>query len=127
MKPKIKTKTFTGGFGSAQSFTRMTLFKLIEIDLDKERERIRTRFNKREQRALNKLCDLFEAGDWQGCLNHVNDKKAFPYNKRGEYPEVEHINPEMSNILDDLGTDSFYTKEDLVKRIAEKLQRDGAA
>jgi len=116
----------------------MKLFKLIEIDLDKERERIRTHFNKREQRALNKLCDLFEIGDWQGCLDHVRDKKAFPYNKRGEYPEVEHISMEMNNVLQQVGYHNFYTQTELmnwvadnrvysIAQLAEKLQRDGAA
>ena len=40
----------------------LVLFKLIEIDLEGERQRIKRVYNKREQKPLLKLCDLFEVG-----------------------------------------------------------------
>ena len=95
----------------------MIILKRIEVDINKERERI-TRlesedgkpiYNKRQQKALLTLCDLFEKGDWQGCLDHVNNKRAFPYNTRGEYPETEHIGREVAAVLCDLGAHGVYT------------------
>lgn len=93
------------------------IFKLIEIDLAAERARIaEASFTKRQRAALTKLVDLFEAGKWQECLDHVNDPKVFPYNEKGEYPEQEHIGIEIGNVLRELSYSLFYTPEDLLKQ-----------
>ncbi len=94
----------------------MRLFKMIEIDMDAERKRIKKNgvYNKREQKALLKLCDLFEAGKWDECLKHVNDEKAFPYNDKAEYSEKEHINPKLSDVLFDLKYDKFFTVSQII-------------
>ena len=56
----------------------MVIFKRIDIDLDQERERIwRVEYTKAQRAALLKLLELFEAGKWQECIDHVNNKKAF--------------------------------------------------
>ena len=100
----------------------MVLFKRIEVDLEKERKRIRKcGYTKAQKQALFKLCDLFEAGEWQKCLDHVNDKKAFPYNEKGEYPEVEHIGMGISDVLGQLGYENFYTQKELLETAKEKL------
>ena len=94
--------------------------KLIKIDLEKERIRINYkngvgvyRYNKRQRKVLLKLVDLFDAGDWQACLDWVNDKKNFPYNEKEEYDEKEHIGIEISDILYGVGYDNYYTSEQL--------------
>lgn len=96
----------------------MKVFKLIEIDLEKERARIRSaKYNKRQRRALHTLCNLFEKGEWQKCLDHIH--KAFPENKAGEYPETEHIGIEMGVVLSSLSHESFYTQKQLLKEVKE--------
>ena len=100
----------------------MKIFKLIEIDLDAERKRINhpKRYNDKQRAALNRLVDLFEEGKWQECLDHVNDEVVFPYNKEGEYPEVDHIGIQISDILRHLGYSQFYTEKQLLTE-AEKI------
>jgi hypothetical protein len=95
----------------------MKLFKVIEIDLNKERVRIAKVYNKREQRALNKLIDLFEVGDWKGCLAHVCDPKAFPYNKKGGAPRlnISSCSMEIADILHNLSYGFEYHTEDSLK------------
>lgn len=102
----------------------MVLFKRIEIDLDKERARIDKpgRYNKRQRKALHKLVSLFEKGEWQKCLDHVTDEKQFPYNKRREYPEIEHVGVEIHDVLAKLSYENFYTQEELLKQAKEKLE-----
>lgn len=102
----------------------MTLFKRIEYDMAGERARIAKvkSFTKKQRDALLKLCDLFETGKWQECCDHVNDEKAFPYNKEGEYPEQEHIGIEIANVLKDLRYYNYYTKDQLINDIADKLR-----
>ena len=101
----------------------MRLFRLIEIDLAAERVRIaKTKFTKSQRAALTKLVDLFEAGKWQECLNHVNDETAFPYNEKGEYPEQEHICGEISDVLSHCGYEIFYTQADLLKQAKEAFK-----
>lgn len=93
----------------------MVLFKRIDFNLDAELKRIaKAKYTKRQRNALLKLVDLFEKGQWQECLNHVNDVKAFPYNKKDGYDEKEHIGIEMSDILHGLAYDNYYTKEQLL-------------
>ena len=102
----------------------MRLFKLIEIDMAKERDRVlRCGFTKRQQAALIKLYDLFEAGDWKACIQHVNDKRAFPRNKKGEYPETEHIGMAVAAVLRELGHENFWTSERLLAEAKEKLAK----
>lgn len=95
----------------------MNIFKLIEIDLISERKRINKKglFTKKQREALLDLCELFEAGEWQKCLDMVNNEKAFPYNKKGEYPEAEHIGRDMVNVISNLGVYNFYTQEQLLE------------
>jgi len=101
----------------------MTLFKRIEYDMAGERARIaKVKLTKPQREALLKLCDLFEAGKWQECYTHINDEKAFPYNEKGEYPEQEHIETEMGRILQDLRYYNYYTKDQLINDIADKLR-----
>lgn len=102
----------------------MKIFKAIEFNIAKEREHINSHYNKRERKALLKLCDLFEAGEWQKCLDHVNNPKAFPYNKRGEYPEVEHICIPIADILHCVPCYNFYTKAQLKAEIKEEMKND---
>ncbi len=87
----------------------MKLFKLIELDMERERSRIKTPrlYNKRQRKYLLLLCDLFEAGEWQKCLDLVNDRTAFPRDER------EHIGVAISGVLRSLGSDSFYTQAQL--------------
>ncbi len=102
----------------------MILFKRIEIDLDLERTRIATtKFTPRQRAALTKLVDLFEAAQWQACLDHVNDKTAFPYNAKGEYPEQEHIPCAISDVLCQCGYELFYTQADLLKQAKAAVKR----
>jgi len=102
----------------------MIIFKLIEIDLDKERERVHTvKYTTRQRKALIRLYDLFEKGEWQKCLDLVNDKKVFPYNKRKEYPETEHIGVEVGNILRNLGYDNFYTQQHLKDELKTTMEQ----
>jgi hypothetical protein len=96
----------------------MTIYKRIDIDLASERARIaKAKYNKRQRAALTKLVDLFEAGKWQECLDHV--KRAFPYNEDGKYPELEHIGTEIVDVLSSLGHANFYTGAELLKQAAE--------
>ena len=101
----------------------MKLFKLIEIDMEKERAKINApgTYNKRQRRALLKLCDLFEAGEWQACLDHVNDQTAFPYNRQEGYYETEHVGVRIDGVLHALQFDNFYTQDQLLKEALEKL------
>ena len=100
----------------------MTIFKRIDINLNKERKRINTvDYNKKQKLALLTLVDLFESGDWQACLDFVNNEENFPYNKLGEYPEQEHINVEISRVLHEVAFDNYYTKEQLIREIKEKI------
>ena len=99
----------------------MTIFKRIDIDLAAERKRIaKAKYTKRQRAALTKLVDMFEAGQWQGCLDHVNDKKAFPYNEKGEYSEKEHIGIEIGGVLSRLGYENFYTQAELLRQANNK-------
>ncbi len=106
----------------------MKLFKLIEINLEMERRRIERKgqdqrrvYNKKQRAALRKLCDLFEAGEWQKCLDHANNKAAFPYNEEGEYPETEHIGAEIVSVLRGLSYETFFTQQELITEIEGKL------
>ncbi len=98
----------------------MILFKRIDIDLAAERARIAKGYTAPQRAALTKLVDLFEAGRWQDCLDHVNDDKAFPYNEKGEYPEQEHIGIEIGDVLRDLAWANYYTQADLLKQARAK-------
>lgn len=106
----------------------MVLFKRIEIDIEGERKRVnRPRvYNARQRKALNTLIDLFEKGEFQKCLNHVNSKKAFPYNKTQEYDEKEHIGTEISHILHGVAYDNYYTRDELLKHAKEVLDKERA-
>jgi hypothetical protein len=101
----------------------MILFKLIEIDTDKERQRIaRVKFTPRQRKALLELMDLFEQGKWLECVNHVNNKDAFPYNESGEYPETEHIGVAIADILMDVAYHNYYTQEQLLDQARARLK-----
>lgn len=98
----------------------MILFKRIEINLEAERARIaRVGLNKRQRAALTKVVDLFEQGKFQQCLDHIQDKKAFPYNRRGEYPEQEHVGIEIGDALRDMAHSNYYTQAELMKQALE--------
>jgi hypothetical protein len=118
------TQASSGGSTHRRYQFQMTLFQRIDIDLDAERDRITKygTFNKRQQRALLKLCELFEAGDFQGCLNLINDGVTFPYNSRGEYPESEHIGIEIGNVLHDVANHNIYTRDQLLEEAAQRLK-----
>ena len=103
----------------------MKLYKLIEIDMEAIRKRTNgglPKFTKHQRAALNKLYDLFEAGKWQKCLLHVNDKKAFPYNKKGEYPEIEHIPVAIEDVLRHLPHCSFFTQSNLKSEVLSEIR-----
>jgi hypothetical protein len=101
----------------------MTLFKRIEIDLEAERARItRTGYTRKQRAALIKLVDLFEEGKFQECLDHINDKKAFPYNKKYEYPEVEHVGIEIGDALRGMADFNYYTRDQLLEEARIKLE-----
>lgn len=104
----------------------MVLFKRIEIDTNIERERINKLgvYNKRQRNALIKLMDLFEAGEWQACLDHINNKKQFPYNRCG-YSEIEHIGVDISDIIHNMAYSNYYTQSDLLNQAWEKLKKNG--
>ena len=99
----------------------MTIFKRIDIDMEAERARVNKVFKGRQRKALLKLYDAFEAGDFQKCLDLVNDKKEFPYNEKGEYPEVEHIGTEVHRVLSQVASDNFYTQCDLLHQAEQKI------
>ena len=100
----------------------MILFKRIEVDLEKERERInKCPYSKRQRTALLKLVDLFELGEWQNCLDLVNDNNVFKETRRG-YSEKEHIGIEISDILDELGHSNYYTDAQLLLAAKKKLK-----
>ncbi len=99
----------------------MKLFKLIEIDLVKERKRInRPIFNERQRKVLLTLIGLFEAGEFQKCLDLVNDKKAFSYNEKEEYDEKEHIGIEIGHILRGISYESYYTQKEILDEAQKK-------
>ena len=101
----------------------MILFKRIEVAMAGERARIaKVKFTKPQRAALVKLYDLFEAGKWKECCDHVNDEKAFPYNEKGEHPEQEHIDGDMQDILQGMQYYNYYTKDQLINDIADKLR-----
>jgi hypothetical protein len=103
----------------------MVLFKRVEIDLDKERERIKkASYNQRQRKALIKLVDLFEQGKFQECLNHVNDYKAFPRNRAGEYDEKEHIGIEIGDLLHSMAYHNYYTRDELLNQAKEILDKE---
>jgi len=105
----------------------MILFKRIEVDLDAERKRIdcvyrgKPVYNKRQRKVLHTLVNLFEQGKFQKCLNHINDKKAFPRNPTKEYSEREHIGIEIGNVLRSIGYEVFYTEKQLLEELKDKL------
>lgn len=101
----------------------MKIFKLIEIDIEKERGRIDKKgtYNKRQRKVLHGLLDLFVIGEWQKCLDFVNNKKNFPYNKDREYPETEHIGIEIGDVLRNLGYENYYTQEQLLEQAKQKI------
>lgn len=102
----------------------MTLFKRIEIDLVKERARInKCGYNKRQKETLLKLVSLFELGEFQKCLDLVNDKTAFPYNEKGEYPEAEHIGIEIGDLLHSMAYHNYYTRDELLEQAKNLLTR----
>jgi hypothetical protein len=102
----------------------MKLFKLVEVDLAKERKRIKkAKFNARQRKAITKLVDLFEAGEFQKCLDHINDEKAFPYNEKDEYSEKEHIGIEIGDVLRELGYATYFTQAELLKQTEEYLNK----
>lgn len=102
----------------------MKFFKMIEVDVDAERKRIaNAKYNKRQRAALVKLCDLFEAGEFQKCLDHVNCEKAFPYNEKHEYSEQEHIGEGISNILHSLAYSNVFTESQIIEQAKEYLDK----
>ena len=105
---------------------KLILFKRVEIDLEAERKRINSkeRYNKRQRLALNTLVDLIETGDFQACLDFVNDKVNFPYNNQRGYNESEHIGIELSDILHDVAYNNYYTQEELLKQAREKFRKE---
>ena len=58
------------------------------------------------------------------CLKLVNDKKAFPYNKRGEYYEQDHIGLEIGRVLQSLRYDNYYTADDLLEQAKKRLIKE---
>ncbi len=60
-----------------------------------------------------------QSGDY-GVHIDVNDKRAFPYNEEGEYPEQEHIGIEIGDVLRDLAWANYYTQADLLKQARAK-------
>jgi len=101
------------------------IFKLIEIDLKKERDRIdKCNFTSKQRRVLHKLVNLFEAGKWQECLDWVNDEKNFGTDKRLECSELEFIGIEIADVLAELSYHNFYTKEELLKEAKAKIKNE---
>lgn len=102
------------------------LFKRVEIDLEGERNRIKKAFrrHKQQREALLKLCDLFEAGKWQECLDHINDDKNFPYDEDKEYSTREHIGIEVGNTLRDMAFENYYTQKDLLEQAEKFLKKE---
>ena len=105
----------------------MRIFQIIDVNLEAARAKAdslekpgKHLFNKRQRKALHKLYDLFEAGKWQECLNHVRNPKAFP---RNSYPETEHIAMDVSDVLRELGYTNFVTQSDLLAQAREELNR----
>lgn len=104
---------------------KLVLFKRIEIDLDPILQRINNaNYNTRQKNALLKLIELFKKGDWNACLKHCNDKKAFPYNRQHEYRETEHIDEEIARVLYDVVHNSYFTKDELLKQAQEHLEKN---
>ena len=92
----------------------MIIYKEINIDMEAERKRVdKCKYTKKQKNALIKLYNLFEQGKWKECLIHVNDGKAFPDNKKHEYPEVEHIGIEIVDILMELDRYRFLTEDQI--------------
>lgn len=102
----------------------MKIFKLIEVDLGKERQRINKVFTGRQKKVLLELTDLFEAGEWQKCLDFVNNKKNFGYDKEKECDEKEYIRMEIADILCNLAYYNYYTKEQLLNEAREIIKEE---
>ena len=104
----------------------MVIFKRLEIDMDRIREKMRRIFNKREQKALTKLYDLFEIGDWKACADLINDGKTFPRSRRG-YSEKEHIEPEVWDILMECARHDMYEEKDFLRQTKDFLSQHNVA
>lgn len=69
---------------------------VVNIDLDKCRKRVKTtRYTKEEKKRLNMLFDLFEQGKWDECIKFVQTWGR----TEKEYPEREHIDTEIHDVL----------------------------
>ena len=103
---------------------KLVLFKRIEVDIEAERTRCNDgRYNKRQTKSLNILLDLFEKGEWQKCLDHIKNKKSFPYNKKEEYDEKEHIGIEVGKVIKDTAYYNYYTQPNLLDQAKECLTK----
>ena len=102
----------------------MILFKKLSFCEKAERKRINTPgvYNKRQKKALLTLLDLFVAGKFQECASFMN-KKNFPYTVREEYPELEHVCPEMYRMLQDMTHYNYYTSDQLLEEARATIQK----
>ena len=96
----------------------MKLYKLVEVDVDAERKRIRrVRYTKAERANLLKLCDLFEAGKFQECLTFI---QTWERSKR------DFIGFDIGKVLLEMGYEYFYTREEIIASVKEILAKEQA-
>jgi len=80
----------------------MIIWKKLEIDLDEERARIRSCFNREERSWLLTLVDLFERGFFKECLCMVDEASRV---------RREFINEKIWGVLWDMTSGYVYKTE----------------
>lgn len=81
----------------------MKIYKEIIIDLDAEREHVkRAFFTAKQKQLLTELYDLFEKGDFIGCMKL---SKTWP---RGQ---IEFVNENVWNVLWEIDLGEKYIKK----------------
>lgn len=80
---------------------------IIDIDLSKERKRLLKVYTKAEQKRLNRLYDLFEAGKFNEAIKYAN---TWGKTKAG-YSEQEHITEEVFDVLWEIAAGKYTEKD----------------
>jgi hypothetical protein len=94
----MRWTAFTTTKASVLYLNNMIIIKTtrIEIDLDKERKRVKKcKYSAAQQARLLKLYALFEDGRFKECIAFTEKWGR----TKDEYPEVEHIHPQVWDIL----------------------------
>ena len=93
----------------------MKLYKLVEIDVDSERARIKgCSYSDGIRNRLLDLCDLFEAGKFQACLDEI---------KTWTELQRDSIGYEIGKVLIDMGYSYYYTRDQIIADVKKMLEK----